>query len=172
MIVICTCLAVALARSQSSGVDRAKREDDIREAVFRYQMEGWAQEGDKSQQETKDERDKAIAEHLNSRKYVLSINGKDPSDEFMKRFQGILLPVKKVSEVEMNSKESMSVTDKETHKPAIVFSADQVHWLNDNSVEVDGGYHCGLLCAGGFVFKVHLTRGKWVVKRGRMKWIS
>ena len=127
MCVICACFTATTVRSQNSAVDRSKREDDIREAVFRYQIRGWAQEGDKSQQEAKDERDKAIAEHLNSRTYFLSVNGNDPSDEFMKRFQGIPLPVKKALEAETNSRESMWVTDKQTHKPGIVFAADQVH---------------------------------------------
>ena len=44
--------------------------------------------------------------------------------------------------------------------------------LKDSEVEVDGGYHCGGLCASGEVFTVVLENRKWRVIADRMKWIS
>jgi len=59
-----------------------------------------------------------------------------------------------------------------TKQPGIIFSANAIRWLKDSEVEVDGGYHCGGLCASGEVFTVVLENRKWRVIADRMKWIS
>ncbi len=64
------------------------------------------------------------------------------------------------------------VIDKKTKQPGIIFSANAIRWLKDSEVEVDGGYHCGGLCASGEVFTVVLENRKWRVIADRMKWIS
>jgi hypothetical protein len=64
----------------SAKLNRAKAQDDIREAVFRYQF--------------------AQFQHGAERIYFLRIAGEDPSDEFMHRFSADKTPVKKASESE------------------------------------------------------------------------
>lgn len=149
---------------------RGRQEDDIREAVIRYQMEGWMRDGDKNEKEAKDARDKLIAKQLNSRIFFVSVNGKDPSDEFLKRFQNIPRAIKKQSRVKPGL--NRWVTDKDTNRNGIVFRADGIRWINESEVEVEGGYHCGSLCAAGDVFSLRLESGRWNVVQVRGKWIS
>jgi hypothetical protein len=163
----------ACNNSVADETSRATQEDAIREAVIRYQMDGWGSSGDKVEQDAKDPRDKYIAKRLNSRVYFVSVNGKDPSDEFLKRFQGVPRTVKRMSDAKQTKKPDGGwVIDKKTKQPGIIFSANVIRWLNDSEVEVDGGYHCGGLCASGEVFTVTLENGKWKVIADRMKWIS
>ena len=56
------------------------------------------------EQDAKDPRDKYIAERLNSRVYFVSVNGKDPSDEFLKRFQGVPRTAKRMSDAKQTKK--------------------------------------------------------------------
>jgi hypothetical protein len=160
------------AQGTADAARHAAQENDIREAVIRYQMEEWAREGDKHEEDAKDKRDQAIAKQLNSRVFFVSIKGKDPSDEFLKRFQSVPRIVKKRSQAKMNSPKMEWVTDKDTHQPGIILSADEIRWTKENEVEVEGGYHCGGLCAARDVFTVRLGNGRWKVIQARMKWIS
>jgi hypothetical protein len=162
----------AKAQDAPDTAKHAAQEEEIRGAVIRYQMEGWARDGDNNERDAKDKRDKAIAKQLNSRIFFVSINGKDPSDEFLKRFQDIPRIVKKRSRAKMNSPHMEWVTDKDTHRPGIIFSADEIRWTKENEVEVDGGYHCGGLCAAGDVFTVRFKGEKWTVIQASLKWIS
>jgi hypothetical protein len=164
---------VGQARAQDSDPSkRAFQEAAIREAVIRYQMAAWVRQGDKNEKEGKNERDRALAKQLNFRVFFVSIGGKDPSEEFLKRFQDIPRVVKKKSRAQTNSLSMEWVTDKDTHQPGIIFQADEVHWTKENEVEVAGGYHCGGLCAAGEVFTVRLENAKWNVLQSRMTWIS
>jgi hypothetical protein len=152
---------------------RATEEDTIRETVIRYQMDGWASSGDKMERDAKEPLDKCVAKHLNSRIYFVSVNGKDPSVEFLRRFQGIPRTVKKMSDARQTKKPDGGwVIDRKTKQPGIIFSANEIRWLKNNEVEVDGGYHCGGLCASGEVFTVILENGKWTVTADRTNWIS
>jgi hypothetical protein len=58
---------------------------------------------------------------------------------------------------------------KKTKQLGIVFSADEIRWMKEGEVEVDGGYHCGGLCAAGDVFTVHFEDGRWKVVTARTK---
>jgi len=151
---------------------RTATEDDIREAVLRYQMLSWGSDGDKSERNAANDNEKAIAKRLNARVYFVSLNGKDPTDEFLKRLQDIPRNIKKASEGKQTKSFPGWVIDKKNKQPGIVFSANEIRWTNENEVEVEGGYHCGGLCAAGDVFTVGFDEGKWKVLRVRMKWIS
>lgn len=166
--------AAAHARAQGTAGtgSHAAQERDIREAVIRYQMEEWARQGDKNEGEVKNKRDKAIAKQLNFRVFFVSINGKDPSDEFLKLFESVPRTIKKRSRAKMSSPNMEWVTDKDTHQPGIIFSAGKIRWTKESEVEVEGGYHCGSLCGAGELFTVQLQNGRWRVIQKRMKWIS
>jgi len=167
-------LASLDTRAQDSREDsrRAAQENDIREVVLRYQMLSWSSDGDRIENNAANDGDKAIARRLNSRVYFLSLQGKDPTDEFLKRFQDIPRTIKKASEGKQTKRFPGWVVDKKTKQPGIVFSANEIRWTKDDEVEVEGGYHCGGLCAAGDVFTIAFSDGKWKVLSVRMKWIS
>ena len=66
----------------------------------------------------------------------------------------------------------MAVIDKSTHQFGIIFWADSIHWLAQDSAEVEGGYRCNGLCGAGITFVVKRENNKWVVKSKKAKWIS
>jgi len=163
---------VSAPQDAKNASERALAEDDIREVVLRKEMLEWAQGGDKDEAEAKSESDKAVAQHLNFKVFFVAVDGKDPDDQFLKRFANIPRIIKKQSESEINKKTRLAVVDKKTHQFGIIFYADKVHWENDSSVEIDGGYHCDGLCGAGITYVVSRENGKWVVKSERMNWIS
>jgi hypothetical protein len=158
--------------SQSPAAD-SKRvdEQDIYAAVIRHQMEEWVKNGEKSVDEAKDEDRQSIAKRINSKIFFVSIAGKDPSDDFINRFHDIPRTIEKASSEEPN-KGPHSPVDKSTHRTGIIFSADTIRWLGEDSAELEGGYYCGGLCAAGITFEVKRENGKWSVKGSHLKWIS
>lgn len=153
----------AFARTELSPAERAAQEDEIRAAVLRYQMMRWFTQGDRAEREARNESERRLARGLNFRFYFISINGQDPSNDFVKRFQDLPRQIKKVSRCNQKKRYLGSVVDKDTKQNGIIFSADSIRWLGPDQVEVDGGYHCGNLCGGGEVFSMQLQSGKWVV---------
>jgi hypothetical protein len=172
--IVLTCSSVVLGYAQSVTEPRARTgaEEDIREVVLRYQILSWGGDADKVEKNAATANDKAIAGRLNPRVYFISVNGKDPTDEFLKRLQDIPRNLKKASQAKQTKRFPGWVVDKKTKAPGIVFSANEIRWRSDDEVEVEGGYHCGGLCAAGDVFAVGFADGKWKVLSVRMKWIS
>ena len=128
---------------------RARQEDDIREAVFRYQLR-----------------------EFNSIINFLSVgnNDDDPSEELMNRLRAHEPLVKKVSQCTADMNEG--VKDKETGAQGIILRAGSIKWINKTTVEVKGGYYADGLAASGNTYRVVLKDGKWVVEEDRMDWIS
>jgi len=130
---------------------RAVQEDDIREAIFRYEMK----------------------DHRSPNVVFLSINNQEPSDAFMSRFSDVKLSVKKWSAI-APAKEPLQrwINDRETGKPGVALSVGKITWTSDHGVVVAGGYYCGSLCAGGGDFYVTFKDGRWVVEKFDIKVIS
>jgi hypothetical protein len=158
------------ARVQTT--ERTIQEIQIREAVIRFQMEEWVRNMNEYEARAKEQWEKETARGLNYKVYFISINGKDPSDEFVKRFSDIPRLVKKRSNAQMRMSGSEGVLDRETHQTGIIFDASPIRWLNNDSAEVDGGYYCGGRCARASTFTVHWEAGKWTVKLLRVNGIS
>jgi hypothetical protein len=168
---LCLLFSIALlARSARNAHDPAV-EDDIREAVLRYQMADWGK-GDKAMKEAADQSDKAVADALNFKLLFISINGEDPSDAFMTRFEKFPIPVKKLSQSGTDKKPIYAVVDKTTGERGIIFRVEKIKWLGSNFVEAEGGYVCGGLCASGQTFKVHRKHGAWEVIGSTVHWNS
>jgi hypothetical protein len=128
---------------------RAAQEDNIREAIFRYEMK---------------DREGII---------FLNINNQDPSDSFMKRFSDVKLAVKKWSAIAPAEKPLQRwIYDRETGKPGVALSVGKITWTSDHGVIVTGGYYCGSLCAGAGDFYVIFKDGRWVVEKFDIKVIS
>jgi hypothetical protein len=123
-------------------------EGDIRESVIRHQMK-----------------------NFNSEISFVEVDGRDPSDDFMKRFIDVPGIVEKVSS-SVFDKERMVVVDKATGKVGTIFQTGRIRWRTKDSVAVEGGYYCSFLCAAGIQFKVKRKHGKWVVSGGHARWIS
>jgi len=170
LLALAVLLSPAYCQSPAADTKLADKQD-IYAAVIGHQMEEWVKGGEKSVAEAKDEDERSIAKRLNFEIFFVSIEGKDPSDDFINRFRDIPRTIKKASSEEPN-KGPHTPVDKSTHRTGIVFSADTIRWLSENSAEVEGGYYCGGLCAAGITFKVIRENGKWIIKNSHMNWIS
>ena len=125
--------------------NRAKAEDDIREAVFRYQMD-----------------------HYKSDVYFLAIDNRDPSNGFMSRFKGCKPPVRKRSGSKFEST-GPSTRDKKTGAKGVILESWGLEWLN-KSVEVLGDEMWIPHCGSGYRFHVAVRNGRWVVTEA--KWVA
>lgn len=164
---------LALCRTASRHAGRSAQEENIREAVIRYEL-AWTHAGNTVHDEGTDRAGAAIAAHLDARLVFVSINGKDPSDQFLKRLRNVpcvlkhACPLRKVSEASTFP----WVSDKETHAPGWVVSADDIRWKGRKKAVVEGGVSCGSLCGEEQEFVVRLRHGRWRVKRMRVKGVS
>jgi hypothetical protein len=157
---------------QDAAAKKRAAEEDICEAVIRKQMEDWYRNADKSEAAARGTTGEATAKRMNFKIFFVSTDGKDPSDEFVKRLQGIPRTVKKVSRSRAGKRWRTAVLDKSTGRRGIIFNAGTIRWLSTDHVEVKGGYYCDSTCAALMVFDVHRENGRWVVKGERTVLIS
>jgi hypothetical protein len=130
---------------------RAAQEDDIREAIFRYEMK----------------------EHRFPDVVFLSINNQEPSEVFMRRFSDVKLSVRNWSAIAPAKEPPQRwISDRETEKPGVALSVGKFRWTSDYAVVVAGGYYCGILCAGEGNFYVTFKDGRWIVEKFDIKAIS
>jgi hypothetical protein len=144
------------ALTHSTGAARQKETDEVREAVFRYQF--------------------ATSGVPKAAVYFLSLGvGKtgaadifdasyDPSNEFMKRFVDLKVPVRKASASTFGSP-SGRVVDKASGKLGVLFDVRSIKWISDTEVEVQGGFAAGMLYARGSIYTVKKEKGKWKVTK-------
>ncbi len=97
-------------------VSRSTEEDRVAEALFRHLLQ----------------------EHQGLEVYFLSRGGVDPSDDFMRRFQGERPLIKKRS-LSVRGKYH-SILDKESGAIAGIVSVGSIKWITDAEVEVGGGF--------------------------------
>ena len=89
-IALAICSLFPAATAQQPAVDtKFADEQDILAAVIRHQMVEWINTGDKNQAEAKTKSERDIAKRLNYTTFFISLDGKDPSDEFINRFRDI-----------------------------------------------------------------------------------
>lgn len=133
---------------------RKNQEDDIREAVFRWQFDH-----------------NASAQQGKAKVYFLEVGERegDPSDEFMKRFAGNKPPVRRRSECSVSARGD---SDKKTGEKGLVFRVRIIEWKSDTEVDVEGGYHEHGLSASGNTYTLKRENGKWKVTNDKMHWIS
>ena len=133
--------------------------DDIREAVFRYQFE----HNESGLQQT------ANYYFIGLHNPGDSIFYRDLSDSFLSRFSGNIPPVKKVSQCD----ESFNgVFDKDTGERGLIFRIESITFQSDEEVEVRGGYFEGGLSASGNIYTVKKVQGVWQVTKDELQWIS
>jgi len=143
--------------SVSVGADpaRQRQEDDIREAVFRWQFDH-----------------NLSGQQKKAKVYFLSVGDKygDPSDEFIKRFADNKAPVRKRSECTVDA--GKGVLDKKTGEQGLIFNVTRIQWKSDTEVEVEGGYYEAGLSASGNIYTLKNERGKWKVTNDKLVEIS
>lgn len=174
----CVSKNIAVNKDEDALSYREKHVDDIRESVFRYQFENIG---------------KTYITKNPDIIYFISIRGLkhnqykdiDPSDSFMGRFKSHVPLVKKVSQCtdeiddilvitdkETGEKKVIEVSDKETRRKGLIFRVNDITWLSDSEVLVEGSYFAGNLAGSGNTYRVILKDGKWVVVEDTIKWVS
>jgi len=131
------------------------QEDDIREAIFRYQFEH-----------------NASSQQKDAHDYFLSIgeHESDPSDEFMKRFAGHRPPVRKASACRITA--LGSVINKRTGKSGLLFRVGNITWLSEAAATAYGGYSEGNTSASANTYTVTKENGRWKVIKDEINAIS
>ena len=123
-------------------ISRTAEEENIAEVVFRHQV---SEEG----------RSERIAVFFLSRG-----EDTDPSDEFMRRFEG-MAHVRKFSQC---NKRGDGVTDKKTGKRGMILKLHRIEWINDAEVEVGVGTYAWGWGQSWSVCRVVRDNNEWVVK--------
>lgn len=140
----------------ATDADRLSQEDDIREAVFRFQFDHNAS----GQQKT-------------AHAYCLAIltgeKDSDPSSEFMKRFAHHKPPIRKASACHWTS---IQVVENRFGRAALIFRVSKIIWISDTEVTVEGGYEEGNMSSSGNTYTVKKQNEKWGVTNDQMNVIS
>jgi hypothetical protein len=140
-------------------VDKGQQENDIREAVFRYQFEH-----------------NVSGQKGHAHEYYLSITevgssfGRDLPGSFMKRFVGHRPPVRKFSDCRITS--DGRVVSKHSGRTGLLFMTGRITWLSDTTVTVNGGYYEGNVGSSGSPYTVANEAGAWRVVKDQMTVIS
>jgi len=144
-----------------------EQENDIREAVFRYQFAHNA-----SASEFVGKNDVFYFLGFGS---LEDKNTKDPSDKFIRRFENNIPPVRKASQCEISQtedKEYGSIKDKETKKKGLLFLIEDIYWVADKEVRVDGEYFHDGLASSGNTYRLKKKGNKWIVVEDISRWDS
>jgi hypothetical protein len=124
--------------------DRFAAQDEILEAVFRYQFQH-----------------NASALQSKADRYCLTLpQDKNPGEDFLHRFNGNQPPA--VSADECNRKKGND----------LFFRIQNLDWRSDQEVWVRGGYWEGNLSSSVELYQVVRKDGKWTVAGSRMEAIS
>jgi hypothetical protein len=144
----CALLTVAIAvRALPQESSKKVAEDGVREAVYRYQIQTW---------------------ELAAHSYCLSMNGKDPSREFLGRFR----PLPVVAGSRCKRKKTLAgegVVDKTSGKPSVLLATGKLSWISDSEAELEGSYNCATLCWASGIYHATLEDGRWVIKSFKIR---
>ncbi len=136
--------AIFLVGLFSACAPGAREVDDVREATFRHLF-------------TKD----GSAHPQSAKVYCLSVDGQDPTADFMARFAGNRPPVKKGSLCSEST--GQGVLDKETGERGIAFRLAKVTIKWGSRAEVEGGYFEHGFSAGSHIYHLEKVGGVWRV---------
>jgi hypothetical protein len=133
-----------------TGADRTAEEDNIREAIVR----DWA--GPKGLK----------------RLVFVSIDGHDPSDEFLARFADLRPTlVKKASEQRFDIASHQWV-DQSTGERGVSVSVNSIKWLFGDRAEAEVAMRCGSLCGVGGVCEMVKKKSRWTREALLRQWVS
>jgi len=122
---------------------RAGQEDDVREAVFRYQFKNTS---------------------ISAAYHFLAIDDKNPTEAFLKRFKDDDPPVRPLSEARIEKKPIRTVVNKKDDQGGIIFHVGRIKWVSDVKADVEGSYDCGDNCEGASgTYHAVKQDGRWAV---------
>jgi len=144
-LVLCGCSSDRKANAQLS------EEDHIREAVFRYQFEFNAS---------------GLGEAAAA--YFLSVEGdNDPSPQLLEQFDSHLPQVKPISASKLEAG-TAQVIDRESGLPGLIFWIEEIRWLNEFEVEVEGGYEEASESGSVNIYRLQRKGDRWEVVEDHM----
>jgi len=149
-------LMMALFLNIDRRSSRAETENDLMEAVFRYQF---AHNGSSKQ-------NRAYAYYL-----AICFN-QDPGDEFIKRFKNSKPPVMKISQSTTDTGLGQAVKDRKTGQEGLIFRITSIRFINDETAEVKGGYYEASLSASGNTYQLIRIGRYWIVIKDVCNWCS
>jgi len=129
---------------------RAAEEENVAEVVFRHRIE----------EERKAEGDSIF--------FLARPADTDPSDSFMRRFEGMRL----IRRFSQGKKVSEGVKDKQTGERGVILDVHRIVWLNDAEVKVGVGTYVWGWGQSGSVCRVIREGGKWAVKECELTMIT
>jgi hypothetical protein len=137
--------AAALPAQKNAGESpRPAEDDDVREAVFRYQFHNAGI---------------SLAYHF------IAIDDKNPSDAFLRRFKDDDPPVRPISESRIEKKPIRTVVSKKDGQNGIIFRVGRIKWVSDAKADVEGNFECGDNCTGATgVYHAVKQDGHWTVE--------
>jgi hypothetical protein len=152
-------VVLALAFVVPSGAappGNAAEEWNVREATFRYQFR---------------KNHSALQQHAGA--YCLSIRREnlkdaDPPAEFMKRFDGSMPPVKKLSDCVLTDR---GVVDRRTGMPGLIFRTGVIKSMSDTEAEIAGGYSEHNRSGSGNTYYLKKVDGRWKVINDVLNWL-
>lgn len=128
-------------RDRTEPAHRLAELDNVFETLFRHQFKS----NESAAQQT------AAA-------YFLTIKGEDPSDSFLKRFDGHIPPVKKGSRFETGE--------------GLRLRIDNWEWQSTDKIVLTGGYDECNLSASGHRYVLVRENGTWAISDDQMEWLS
>jgi len=157
-------------QAPENAVTRASEEENIREAVLRYQMTGYDSKADEDDEPTERPREASDKER---RTILISISGQDPSKEFLKRLRDIPLQIKPASKGKFEKEPFPGwLVDKDTNERAVELYVNEIKWTSESKAEIEGGYYCGGLCAGHYKYKLIRSPERWIITSSELVGIS
>lgn len=138
-------------------LDRASEELDILETVFRYQF------------------DHNGASYTHPAFFCLSLAEakgppKDPPAALLSRFKGQIPLVEPSSAVDTDMWYGVHIKGKKGR--GVLLRLTKIRWIDDDTVEVDGGYHSANRMASGNTYRAERRQGTWVVVSDTLHWQS
>jgi len=139
---------------------RKAKEDDIYEAVLRVGFEYYQHVF--FSRETREHR-------FDRCTLFIFVEKKDPSDEFIRRFEDVAAALKKGSE---GKGTKLGPITPETLGQVGWISVGGISWTSDTSVEVHWKHYAHQRAAGGAPFVVVREQGRWVVTQIKNRWMT
>ena len=149
--VVLISLMMLVAIAGQNAEQKEELDSGIVESVFRYQI-------------------KQCGDNTSLTVFLLSVRGKDPSDEFIKRFADESVSVKKRS-VLAKSEATNEFIDKESGKSAALLSIDKLNLPEEGNAQVEGSCGYADWSARGYRYSLVREDKRWMVKRADPTWV-
>jgi hypothetical protein len=134
---------------------RRGQEEDIREAVFRWQFT---------------HHEAGLAHEAKVFFLAVGEKGGDPPEGLLRRFAGHRPPVRKASASRLVP--GNGVVDRQTGERGLRFRITRIRWVSEEEAVVNGDWFEGGLNASGDTFTVRKRDGRWQVTVGTAIWSS